>query len=493
MKAFSRKILVAVGLVLPAAACSHMADPGFVDSSCHDLLARVDLRIEDQGVGDGQDAKIEGFPYLRVSRLLASFHDDALDDTAFAEWVSRLRKRDREARQVELQNLGAANIIQIVDDCAQTLLEQDLERDGFRQALLKAARPAAHYDVFARALGLYPLTQIGVALGFERWKAENLSSFNAPETDATMPETRYGVAVANDMKANDWDQDSVAALIALSSKNALGIPDIEGDLLLSLAAHFAPIFAVEQGTSADQIGRPVWPSADALNPEINRDMPTVYVRLAHTRVAGEVLPQIVYTVWFPERPLDGAFDLLGGRLDGFVWRVTLGRDGRPLIYDSFHACGCYHMFFPVPPLRRLAVAADHDLREAPLVPRSAPDVGPHQKLVLHIRANSHYLSSLSVDDATAFKVVLRLENEMTGPAFGLRSITTGPRGEEMERRSLFRSDGIVPGTQRLERFVLWPMGIASAGAMRQWGTHATAFVGERHADDPFLFEEAFGQ
>jgi hypothetical protein len=32
------------------------------------------------------------------------------------------------------------------------------------------------------------------------------------------------------------------------------------------------------------------------------------------------------------------------------------------------------------------------------------------------------------------------------------------------------------------------MGIASAGAMRQWGRHPTAFVGRRHFDDPQLLD-----
>jgi len=36
--------------------------------------------------------------------------------------------------------------------------------------------------------------------------------------------------------------------------------------------------------------------------------------------------------------------------------------------------------------------------------------------------------------------------------------------------------------------VLWPMGVASAGAMRQWGRHATAFIGRRHFDDPWLLD-----
>jgi hypothetical protein len=58
-------------------------------------------------------------------------------------------------------------------------------------------------------------------------------------------------------------------------------------------------------------------------------------------------------------------------------------------------------------------------------------------------------------------------------------------------RSAFGPDGLVAGTERGERFFFWPMGIASAGAMRQWGRHATAFVGRRHFDDADLIEQRF--
>jgi len=43
-------------------------------------------------------------------------------------------------------------------------------------------------------------------------------------------------------------------------------------------------------------------------------------------------------------------------------------------------------------------------------------------------------------------------------------------------RSAFGPDGLVAGTERMGRYVL------SAGAMRQWGRQATAFVGRRHFD-----------
>jgi len=59
------------------------------------------------------------------------------------------------------------------------------------------------------------------------------------------------------------------------------------------------------------------------------------------------------------------------------------------------------------------------------------------------------------------------------------------------RRSLYGPDGLVAGSERGERWLLWPMGIASPGAMRQWGRHPTAFVGRRHFDDPYLIDGAF--
>jgi hypothetical protein len=49
----------------------------------------------------------------------------------------------------------------------------------------------------------------------------------------------------------------------------------------------------------------------------------------------------------------------------------------------------------------------------------------------------------------------------------------------------------VPGSERGERWLFWPMGVPEPGAMRQWGRHATAFVGRRHFDDPWLLERYF--
>jgi hypothetical protein len=58
-------------------------------------------------------------------------------------------------------------------------------------------------------------------------------------------------------------------------------------------------------------------------------------------------------------------------------------------------------------------------------------------------------------------------------------------------RSLYGPDGIVAGTARAEAALFWPLGIRDAGAMRQWGRHATAFVGRRHFDEAFLLDRYF--
>jgi len=101
---------------------------------------------------------------------------------------------------------------------------------------------------------------------------------------------------------------------------------------------------------------------------------------------------------------------------------------------------------------------------------------------VRIASRTHYL--LGVDVERGADSLVRYELR---PYDALRSLPT-PRGG---RRSAFAADGLMPGSERPERFLFWPMGIASAGAMRQWGRHATAFVGRRHFDDADLLERRF--
>ncbi|MDQ3445430.1 MAG: hypothetical protein M3496_04530, partial [Pseudomonadota bacterium] len=174
--------------------------------------------------------------------------------------------------------------------------------------------------------------------------------------------------------------------------------------------------------------------------------------------------------------------LLAGKLDGVVWRVTLDLAGEALVYDSMHACGCYHLFFPT----EKVVARDlpETLDETLFVPQAAPSARPGEKVVLRIESGTHYLQRLSMTSET------RTADAVTYQLLDERALTTLPR-RGGGSRSAYDPGGLIPGSERGERWFFWPMGIESAGQMRQWGRHATAFIGRRHFDDPFLFDAYF--
>lgn len=170
-----------------------------------------------------------------------------------------------------------------------------------------------------------------------------------------------------------------------------------------------------------------------------------------------------------------------------IWRVTLAANGRPLIYDSVHACGCYHLLFPTRQMRqRLGDRLRSDIAERPAVLHL--DIAPasSERVAVRLASASHYVVNVAVVPAS------RLGTIPYGllPSDALRSL---PLHRGRGRRSLFAANGLVTGSERLERFLLWPSGIRNPGAMRQWGNRATAFVDRRHFDDPDLFHQLFRQ
>ena len=163
-----------------------------------------------------------------------------------------------------------------------------------------------------------------------------------------------------------------------------------------------------------------------------------------------------------------------------MWRVTLAPDGEPLLYDAMHPCGCYHQFFPTP-LARPRPPPD-SLEEWVFVPQSLPRLTEGERPVVSIASATHYIERVALVRGTDSVVRYAFL-----PYDELRSMQRLDGG----RRSAFGPDGLIAGTERAERFFFWPMGIASPGAMRQWGRHATAFVGRRHFDDADLIERRF--
>jgi hypothetical protein len=259
----------------------------------------------------------------------------------------------------------------------------------------------------------------------------------------------------------------------------------------------APVFEIELRSAAlpafDRFGAPYWPAPGAVVSEVDGAQPVVFRRRTFAWYEGRRLQQLVYTLWFPERPPDprlGAFDLLAGTLDGVIVRLTLDERGQVQMLDTIHACGCWHQFYPAAGVTLREDASAHE-EEWAFVPATLPALAPGQRLAVRLASGTHHVTGIGAAGgrAPAFeRYALRDENTLRSlPVMGEQ----GGRPEAAARRSLYGPHGLVAGTERGERFLFWPMGIASAGAMRQWGHHATAFVGRRHFDDADLVARRF--
>ena len=452
---------------------------------CAALFEVIDRAVDGSEVRDALASRIAGFPYLRASRFLASFAGEPLSDAAFDAWVARLRRLDDEARSVELANLPRAAREALIDalparfratplegtrECAKLLKRSDLSGEAGRTRLRAAATVPPDYDEWKRAVGVYPLTRIPFAAGVRNYQARTREMF-ATEQPLAGRRVRYALQRTKAASAAE-----IAEILARG--DPLGVAEPGEGKLESLFAAYAPEFEIDEADENDRLGALAYGKDGALR--VDTEAPTVHFRLAHTRFAGRVLPQLVYSVWFPSRPLESSFDLFGGFLDSLVWRVTLGPDGAPLVFDTMHACGCYHQFIPT--ARVAARPQPATLDETLFAPQSLPRIEVSDRILLRVASRTHYFQRVLVNAPAG--------GEPRRYSFAsddsLRSL---PAGEG--RRSAFGTDGIVQGSERGERALFWPMGIREPGAMRIWGRHATAFVGMRHFDDADLFERYF--
>ncbi len=448
---------------------------------CARLFRRVDAAIDAAGVRDVQARQIAGFPYLRVDRLTERLAPRADDAEAQRAWRERLAALDREARPIEASNAGAATTARDVaglDTCRERLVEAD----GTAAALPSVAKVDDDYSSAMRALGIYPLTKLAFAAGIRKWQKETVEIHALPL--AQLPRLGETVRYAPKPPLLLAGDDAIEPLVP----DALGVPRLAPALIEALLARHAPAIEVDTVDGDDRLGQLMW-GEGGRRVVVDTTRPVAYGRIAYTRLGGRYVPQLVYTFWFPARPAQGTFDTLAGNLDGVVWRVTLGADLKPLVYDTIHPCGCYHMFYPTPGVRDrpgpLPGVGPYD--ETLFVPQRVDAPRDGERQLLYITARSHYLRRVMnvADDApAAVQYALRDDNDLRALPWPNEA---APRGT----RSAYGPDGLVAGSERLERFFFWPMGIDSAGQMRQWGHHATAFVGHRHFDDPELFERYF--
>jgi hypothetical protein len=449
---------------------------------CARLLQRLDQAIDLAGVRDVQSPQVEGFPYLRIDRLTARLRSAADGAEANRAWRERMLALDREARAIELANGGqtvaSSKDAAGVDDCRARLADEDRAATQ----LVEAAQVPDDYSTAHRAFGVYPLTKYAFASGIRNWHEETRDLHALPL--AQLPRLGETVRYAPKPPLLLASSDSLPAPVV----DALGVPRLTPALTEALLARHAPALEVDTVDANDRLGQLSWGDGGR-QIVVDTTRPVAYARVAFTRLAGRVVPQLVYTFWFPSRPAQSYFDALAGNLDGLVWRVTLGPDLKPLVYDTIHPCGCYHLFYPTEWVRARPgpIEGQGPSDEGLFVPQPVDAPRDGERQLLRIAARTHYLRRVAniTDETTgAIEYHLRDDNDLRALPWPNES---APRGT----KSAYGTDGLIAGSERLERLFFWPMGIASAGQMRQWGHHATAFVGRRHFDDPDLFERYF--
>ncbi len=449
---------------------------------CVAFFASLDDLAVSENVVDGGYARVKHHPYLRTDRFIASFAGQTDDEHTFGAWIDRMQALDRSARAAEIANLSDTavasmqptgsrqSLIERIAECGDRLKAIDSASADRRRQIREHARVPDDYIVARRALGLYPVSRWAVSMGVNRWHRQARRQFSSAPPKGWIA-TRY-------VPADTIAPLSAVRIVDQAPHDGLGIPVFtEAQRRALLQAH-APVWEIQYHSDDDRIGWPVHSPNGIPGVDIHR--PVTFGLVSFTRFETAVLIQINYVVWFPARPKRHALDIYGGRLDGLTFRVTLDAAGIPILYETVHNCGCYYKAFPTDRLRpRRSIA----YAETPLI-LAAPQPMPNgRRMVVAMDSGSHSVRHLYPYPGS----------RSTDVPYGLAEYDELKRLPQPsgEPKSLFNRYGIVAGSERLERFILWPMGVYSPGAMRQWGRHAVAFVGRRHFDDPFYLETMF--
>jgi len=483
--------LLAVAVLL-AAACTTPSqrwqpEPGSAGSEhtlrdCHAHL------IERPGPGELADERVwyrpAAQPYFAIDRLHGSFAPDTLDPAALAAWREGVAARSR-------QDLAAWLLRSRGEVSGETLACLDLLVSTTTQAAWAdyAAAAAAHsqYRHGRRLLGLYPAIAPVVAWRIRTlqrdWRTTYGEAPNGPlrlyrPLDwETVPAVADGSIAASTLPAQAPTPETVQGWLAEAvASSPLGLPQLHPERLAALFAVHAPEWVSADSDPAGALGQVV---ADHGQARFDAAEAVVYLDHGIARLASGNHLQLSYAVWFAERTPTRAIDLYGGRWNGVIWRVTLDHDGQVLWYDSLHQCGCYHQVWLGPghqpsPERGL---------ESPLY--LPLDWSGRPRLVL-APGSHHIVAVTSAEqplDSADVVVTHRLRPEWQHSLLTLRD-----NGAPGGHTSLYDRSGLVADSHRLERWVLWPFGIPAPGTMRRPGTHAIAFVGQRHFDDPRLFD-----
>ena len=483
----SQQLLVSLVFSLVLTAClgtNNRANSPHTNSIPEKLLPRcsADIQafrnlVDQSGVTNAGAPALPFYPLLHSNRFLHSLSHSAGSSIEVRQWAMLLAELAIQTRAQENKNLTAPwsnSSLEELAECSRNFATES-QYEQNRIAVLTAVQQSdfpAHYLNGRQTLGALALLRPFLKTRILALHVDERKWFT--EEESFVRRNNYEIdAAANTSSASsaaDW-------MRAAYDSNELALPLLQESQLESLFAEHAPSLQIEFTDDNDRIGAPQW-SANQVR--IDSDNPTAYTLPSMTQFEGRQLLQLNYVFWLPERRPTALIDLYSGNVDSIIWRVTLDEDGQVLLYDSIHSCGCYHKYF---------IASDSLIAKAQPASKEPANIfkldatTTHDGLTLAITANEHYIVGVDSKSPNAQQESILYDIEPYDLLHNLIS--------DDGNRSLFDDQGLIAGSERLERFTLWPTGILSVGAMRQWGTHATGFIEEQHFDDANLLDQYF--
>lgn len=414
--------------------------------ACRTSFAEIDARIDKAGVRDAGYHQVEGFPYLRSDRLMASFTGEINDPDTYSIWILQLRDNDSFSRDIELRNLGLPNqeragLLSDLRLCSVWLSLNELENDATRERMIKATP--------------VPASPIALAPPAPRREAQIKADFAKDAAQLSSP----GTLTLWQPQAAAADEEAPPSFDRLSH-DELGRSGMTTQWWTSLAEAHAPRWLIETASQQDRPGAPMWieNKDGSVQLGINLDQPTVYYQASYMRFGGRSLIQFVYFVFFQSGSPDMA------PLDGMAWRVTLDPDGKPLVYDSVRMDGSDHLWFPAQALPTRAIAQDQ--KDLTLALQTAPA----EPWAVRLGSADHLARRLvPVTPAQGTAKIYALK-----PYEDLLTLDL-PKGGT---RSIYGPTGLLAGAR-------------TPNAPRQFGVLPATPTGKFYFDDPYLIETVF--
>lgn len=470
-------------------ACSSVPEPTsyYPDHlrSCTQEIVNFKRLVKQESAIDTQFMWLKEYPHLAFDRFSLSLIDALSEPKNRAKWLEYTAQKATEQRTVEFSHLPNNPFhLARLDECAHELSLFSITDQNLWQRLLQTPPEfPSDYQTWQKIIGVYPIAKLFAQSSIDAEKQRLLQGMNAEHNNSVIqyapsPQSHSSDQLGFAQELKQWlEPDKLNKEKTVSEIHWPLLNPIQTEQLLH---YFAPSWRVETLSQDDHIGDVRLNENE--KPTVETSSPTMYSYLSYTRFYGEVLVQLNYNVWFPRRSAKSHFDPYAGEFDAVLVRLTLNRDGEPYILDSIHSCGCYHMVFNLDP--NLTFAELPPDPEPPITLTAFPEQKPLVPTIT-LSAKEHMITKVS------WQPTINAKTLTLAPYHQLKKLPVHGKNKDKQTRSLFDSNGMLMASARAERWFLWPFGVRSPGTMRITGHHATAFIGERHFDDAFIFEPFF--